>query len=98
MKICYENSELEKLATDARYKANFAPAIVKAFRRRVQQIEAATDERDFYALKSLHYEKLEGKRKHQRSMRLNQKMRLILVVESSSPKNIVHIINIKNYH
>jgi proteic killer suppression protein len=44
----------------------------------MQYIRAASDERDFYALKSLHYEKLHGKRSHQRSMRLNDQFRLIL--------------------
>ena len=98
MKICYDSSELEELATDARCKSGHPPATVKAFRRRVQQIEAAVDERDFYALKSLHYEKLAGKRSRQRSMRLNKKMRLILEIESASPKNIVHIVCIEDYH
>lgn len=98
MEVQYDDSELKKIATDPRATGGFAPAVVKAFRRRIQQIEAALDERDFYALKSLHYEKLKGKRKHYRSMRLNKQMRLILAIEESTPKNIVHIVSIEDYH
>jgi len=98
MEVQYDDIELEKLANDARHSSKLAPAIVKAFRRRMQLIHAAVDERDFYALKSLHYEKLQGDRSHQRSMRLNKRMRLILEIEDSQPKNIIHIISIEDYH
>jgi len=98
VEICYSSDDLENLATDPRFKTKLAAAIVKAYRRRIQQVIAATDERDFYALKSLHYEKLEGKRKHQRSMRLNKQMRLILEIETTKPKNTVHVISIEDYH
>lgn len=55
-----------------------ATNVVKAFRKVVGVVVAATDERDLYALKSLHYEKLKGTRSTQRSVRLNDQWRLIV--------------------
>jgi proteic killer suppression protein len=97
VEIKYDDDLLEKIATTAE-GGGFAQAVVKSYRRRIQQITAAVDERDFYALKSLHYEKLKGNRQHQRSMKLNDQMRLILEIEASKPKNIIHVIAIEDYH
>jgi len=56
------------------------------------------DEREFYALKSLHFEKLKGDRAHQRSMRLNSQWRLILEFEEDSDGKIAVIVSIEDYH
>jgi proteic killer suppression protein len=66
----------------------------------MQVIVAAPDERMFYTMKSLHFEKLEGKRSHQRSMRLNKQWRLILEIEEvkGDPGNTVVVISIEDYH
>lgn len=63
----------------------------------MQWIRAAPDERDFYRMKSLHYEKLKGKRSHQRSMRLNDQYRLILEIEEIKGRTLV-VISIEDYH
>ena len=47
----------------------------------MQMIRAASDERTFYELKSLHFEKLKGDRSHQHSMRLNKQWRFIVEFE-----------------
>ena len=64
----------------------------------MQLIRAARDERDFYALKSLHYEKLKGQRSHLRSMRLNDQWRLILELERTPSRTIVVVKDIEDYH
>ena len=73
-------------------------AVTNVFRKRMQLIRAAPDERDFYALKSLHYEKLQGDRSHQHSMRLNQKYRLILEYEGEGADKTIVIVGIEDYH
>ena len=73
-------------------------AITNAFLRRMQVIRAAKDERDFYALKSLHYEKLKGKRDHQHSMRLNAQFRLIVEYESTGADKTIVIVGVEDYH
>ncbi len=61
-------------------------------------IRSALDERDFYALKSLHFEKLKGKREGERSLRLNQQYRLIVMIEKDDSGKYVLVINIEDYH
>jgi proteic killer suppression protein len=99
MQIIFANGDLDRLEIDRSYTSNFSQALVKAYHSRINIIRQANDERDFYALKSLHFEKLEGKRKHQYSMRLNEKYRLIIELIESNPKcKVVKIVEITNYH
>ncbi|MCH7546626.1 MAG: type II toxin-antitoxin system RelE/ParE family toxin [Planctomycetes bacterium] len=87
-----------RLLRDGHGDNNYPPGIGKLFRRRLQTIDAAPDERTFYQLQSLHYEKLKGDRSHQKSMRLNKKYRLILEIEDRDEGNKVHVIDIEDYH
>lgn len=98
MKYECRDSELERLAIEPSFNAGFAAEVVKAYRKRVQQIHAATDERDLLALRSLRFKKLKGKRSHQYSIRLNLQWRLIFEIESSDSGNVIHLVGIEDYH
>ena len=98
MEYRYVDTKLQRLDEDQGYNAGLGPAIVKTFRKRMQLIRAARDERDFYALKSLHHEKLKGRRSHQRSMRLNNQWRLILELEQGQLGTVIVVISIEDYH
>jgi proteic killer suppression protein len=98
MEVRHDDPNLERLEADPKFSNGLDQAIVKAFRKRVQLIRAANDERDFYALKSLHFEKLEGDRKGQYSMRLNDQWRLILKFEKTESGKLVVVISITDYH
>jgi len=97
VQVRFADKKLARLEVDPGYSAGLSSEIVRAFRERIQLIRAAVDERAFYALKSLHYEKLKGNRSHQRSIRLNKQWRLILEVEECEGKTIV-VIKIEDYH
>ena len=71
MDVSFEDERLDRLETDAAFNGGFGSAVVQAFRRRMQQIRAASEERVFYAHRSLRFEKLKGNREGQYSMRLN---------------------------
>ena len=60
-------------------------------------IWTAVDERDFYGLKGLHYERLQG-RPGQHSMRLNEQFRLIVEFEGEAPTKTIVILAIEDYH
>jgi proteic killer suppression protein len=98
MDVAFKDDALERLETDAGYSAGFSDAIVNAYRRRMQQIKSATDERTFYAHRSLRFEKLEGDREGQYSMRLNDQWRLIVELRGEAPKKVVQVIEIVDYH
>jgi len=97
MLVRHEDRRLERMERDAAYNASFGPDVAKAFRKRMQFVRAAVDERAFYAMKSLHYERLKGDREGQRSMRLNSQWRLILRIEASGDRTVV-VISIEDYH
>lgn len=97
MDVRFADKNLEQLEKDERASAGFSPAIVKVFRRRMQMIRAAPDERDFYALKSLHFEKYQAY-PGQYSMRLNDQYRLIIEIEGQSKTKTVVIVGIRDYH
>jgi proteic killer suppression protein len=98
MEVDFEDDSLRRLECEPGYDAGFGRDIVKAFRKRMQLIRAALDERDFYALKSLHFEKLQGDREGQCSMRLNKQWRLILKFERRANGKVVVVISIDDYH
>lgn len=98
MEITFADGDLDRLETDSKFDMGLSPAIVKAYRMRLQMIRSAPDERDFYAMKSLHLEKLKGKKSHQHSMRLNRQMRLVLELEGAGNTKRVKIVAVENYH
>ncbi len=78
--------------------AKLSRDLVKAFRKRMQTIRAALDERDFYFMRGLRFEPLKGKRAGEYSMRLNDQFRLIVKLEKRSKETIVIICSIEDYH
>jgi proteic killer suppression protein len=98
METVFADESLRRLESDPTFEGGFGREVVRAFRKRMQMIRAARDERDFYALKSLHFEKLKGDREGQYSMRLNQQWRLILEIEKRSNSSTVVIVSIVDYH
>ena len=98
MEVEFDDNDLDRLETDAQFTAGFAQEVVRAYRKRMQQIRAARDERDFMHLKSLRFEKLKGNRQGQHSVRLNSQWRLILEVRGGHPCKVVGIIEIVDYH
>jgi proteic killer suppression protein len=98
MEVRFKDTKLDRLETDPNYDAGFSQAVVTAFRKTMQVIRAAPDERVFYNLKSLHFEKLKGDRSSQHSMRLNKQWRLIIEFLRAAPDKIVVVISIEDYH
>ena len=98
MEVDFDDPQLDRLETDRDFDAGLGREVVKGFRKVMQVIRAAIDERDFYALKSLHFEKLEGDRDHERSMRINKQWRLILELRGTAPDKRVLVKAIEDYH
>ena len=79
MRIEYGDEELRRLAEDPTFvQKKWGPDVVTAYRKKIQIIGAAVDERDLRAIRSLRLEQLSGDRNGQCSIRLNIKFRLIL--------------------
>ena len=98
MDVIFDNDSLRKLEEDAAYVAGFDRSIVRSYRMRIQFIRAADDERAFYNMKSLHYEKLKGDLNGFYSMRLNKQWRLILKYKEGDSGKLVVVVSISDYH
>jgi proteic killer suppression protein len=98
MEVRFRSADLERLEIDPAFTAGWPPAIVKAFRKKLNFIRQAVDERDLYAWKSLHIERLKGNRQDQQSMRLNDQWRLIFVVEGEGQEKYLTVLGIEDYH
>ena len=98
MEVEFADADLDRLERDPRFTGGFAQAIVKSFRKKMQILRAATDDRDLYALRGLNFERLSGARAHQHSIRLNIQWRLILEMEGEGSKRKARVIEIEDYH
>ena len=98
MEIEFKDKSLDSLETDPAFDAGFSVAVVRAYRKRIAFIRQALDERDLYAMKSLHFEKLKGARAGQSSIRLNKQWRLILEFKVEQQEKLVLVISIEDYH
>lgn len=99
MRIEFEDDDLRQLYTDAAFRApSLGPDLTKQFRKKVQLVAAAADERDLYNLRGLHLEKLAGARSGQRSIRLNDQFRLILRFDTDHDGRLVVVVELTDYH
>jgi toxin HigB-1 len=89
---------LNRVYTTSGFTGGFPAGVVKVFRKRMQTIIAAPDERTFYQMKSLHFEKLKGDRSDEHSMRINDQWRLIVELEGEAPDKTVVVKQIEDYH
>jgi toxin HigB-1 len=98
MEAEFDDPDLKKLWADPKHNAGYAQPLVKSYRKKVQAIIAAKDERDLYQMKSLHFEKLKGDRAGQHSMRLNDQWRLIVELRGEGRNKRVGVVEIVDYH
>jgi proteic killer suppression protein len=98
LRFSFRTRSLEELYTEEKDAHKYPAGVVDAFFEVMSIIEAAVDERDLYAFKSLHYEKLKGSRSHQRSLRLNNQFRLVVEREEDDKGRYLLIIDLEDYH
>jgi toxin HigB-1 len=99
MNIEFATQDLQRLFEDVAYRPSHLGAdVVKAYRKKVNFIIAALDERDLIGMRSLRYKRLTGDRAEQHSIRLNDQWRLILVPIDRNDGKTIYIIEIVDYH
>ena len=98
MRFHFKSKKLEELYTSEKGSHKYEPEVIDSFFDAMAVIAAARDERDLYAQKGFHFEKLSGKRKHEHSLRLNRQFRLIVALEKDKSGKNVLVITIEDYH
>ncbi len=98
MRVVFLDKKLEALYTHEKGAHRVDPAVLEAFVEVVAAVQAAKDTQDLRALKSLHYEKLKGDRKGDRSLRLHKGWRLIVREQRDGQGIYIEIVEIDDYH
>ena len=98
MEMEFDDENLRRLVSDPSFDMGLDRGVVKAFRMRVQVIDAAPDERAFYGLASWHFEKLKGDLAGKYSIRLNKQWRLLVKLEKRDSGKVVVVLSICDYH
>ncbi|MEE6282873.1 type II toxin-antitoxin system RelE/ParE family toxin [Georgenia sp. MJ170] len=99
MKIEYDDEGLRRLAEDAGFRPKqWRGDVVASYRKKIQLLDGAEDERDLRAMRSLNLEKLKGDRSGQYSIRLNDQFRLILTFHTEANGRVVVVIELVDYH
>jgi len=98
MNVRFEDDRLDSLETDPTFNGGYGRPVARAFRKVMNVIRSATDERDIREMKSLRMEKLKGDRSGQISLRINEQWRLIIRIEPGHPKNTVLVVGMEDYH
>lgn len=97
MDVRFNDVELDELEINAKAKPKFPTGVIKAYRKRLWQIRAAHDERDFYQNRGFKFERYESVAGHY-SIRLNDQFRLIIRFEDRGAERTVVVVAIQDYH
>ncbi len=100
MRYRFRSTKLQQLYETEDEARRYPPEVVDGFVEVMSFIRAAVDERDLYALKGFHFEKLKGARGKagERSLRLNKQWRLIVKVEQDSQGKLILILDIEKHY
>lgn len=97
MEVSFADESLAAIETDPA-GTSLPLAVVNSARKKLHYIRAAPDERSLRNWRSLHYEKLSGKRSGQRSIRLNEQWRMILELDESTNPHKIIVLSIENHY
>ena len=98
MDITFADSDLAVIETEDAGATGLPVSVIKAARKKLTVLRAATDDRTLRNWKSLHYEKLKGDREGQRSIRVNKKYRIVFTLDSDTVPQKATILAIEDYH
>lgn len=98
MRLTFANNDLALIETDKAHELKLPVAVVKSARRKLQVIRAAPDERTLRKWKSLHFEKLQGDRSDEHSIRLNKQWRITFFLHTDSEPHEIEVTAIEDYH
>jgi proteic killer suppression protein len=98
MEVDFADPDLDRLETDPRFTAGFGSPVVKGFRKVMQHIRQAQDERDLYASRGINFHRLEGNRSHQYAFKINDQWRLIVEIKGTGEDKTILVTQIEDYH
>jgi toxin HigB-1 len=94
----FKTKKLEALYTSRKGAHKYPDGVICGFFTVMALITAAVNLRDLSAIRSRNFERLQGDREGQYSMRLNDQYRLILELEEDEQGKYLLIVEIVDYH
>lgn len=98
MIVIFLNKEHYKIETEDAPQLRLPLNVIKATRKKLTLLKAAPDERTLRNWKSLHYEKLKGERKNERSIKINDQWRMVFTLDNNTNPPTISVIDIEDYH
>src|ERR1700752_2609977 len=98
MDVEFRDKPLALIETDRAAETRLPIAVLNSLRQKLVVIRAAPDERTLRNWKSLHYEKLQGDRDGQRSIRIKKQWRLVFMLDTECKPNKMTILSVEDYH
>jgi len=99
MEVEFEDKNLALVETDKAAETRLPFSVIKSCRKKLEVIRAAPDERTLRNWKSLHYEKLKGRKTdEEKSIRLNDQWRLVFRINTGCNPPKMIILSIEDYH
>ncbi len=98
MRFEFSSTKMTRLYTQEHGARKYSPEVVDAFFEVMAVIDAAETEQDLRRMKHLHFEKLKGKRKNQRSLKLHGGFRLIVQLADDEHGPYLLIDAVEDYH
>jgi toxin HigB-1 len=98
MRVVFRDARLAVIRTAEAAQTGLSAPVIQSCQRKLQVLDAAPDERTLRNWKSLHYEKLKGDREGQRSIRLNDRWRLVFELDSTTSPPTIVVLDVEDYH
>lgn len=98
MNVIFVDKQFNKIETEEAPDLKLPLTVIKTIRKKLVILKAAPDERTLRNWKSLHYEKLKGDKKDQKSIKLNDQWRMIFTLNNDTNPPTITVIDIKDYH
>jgi plasmid maintenance system killer protein len=98
MKVEFANDDLALICTDQAHKTGLPFAVIKAGRRTLLKLEAATYERDLTKIGGLDYKIRKGGNNETRSIRINGQYRIFFTVAGTGASAVATITFIGDPH
>lgn len=98
MKIEFANGDLARILTEEAHKMGLPFAVIKAVRRTLLKLEAATYERDLFAIGGLDYKIRKGGDNETRQVRVNDQYRIFFTVAGEGSSAVATITFIGDPH
>ena len=98
MEVRFANDDLARICTDEAHKMGLPVAVIKAARKTLLKLEAATYEHDLFQIGGLDYKKRKNDKNDTRQVRVNDQYRIFFTVSGQGASAIATVTFIGDPH